>query len=169
MAKWWGLGLSVVGPRVDDPAGPSEAIVLSRLRDGAFGAGHVLHFDPFAFVMAQDHAHTRLLYRDLISQCDQRVRNAGLAAASVFFTWGSNGAAARDDLDGAGYLGGLPGGYRDLISGVDRQQCVVVQWCWELFFSLLFIVPSALRATCARAIEADTSWLRPLMRRLEVV
>lgn len=49
----------------------------------------------------------RALYRDRIHQCDARVQQHGLAAASVFFTWGSNNAAAKDDLFEGGYGGGL--------------------------------------------------------------
>ena len=85
----------------------------------------------------------------------------------MFFTWGSNGAAAKDDLDGAGYRGGVQGGYREIVSAVDASRRFVVTWCWELFFSLLLIVPSDLRPGIARSIEADTLWLKPLMRRLD--
>ncbi|MGD0668807.1 MAG: hypothetical protein ABSB23_14700 [Bryobacteraceae bacterium] len=155
--------------QVQDPAGPSEPVILSRLKGGAFGTGHVLHFDPFAFVMAQDKASIRSMYRDLIRECDARVSRGELAAASVFFTWGSNGAAATEDLYGLGYRGGMPNGYQDLVSTVDPEQRIVVRWCWELFFALLFIVPSNLKVSLARAIEADASWLSPLMRRFEVV
>ena len=119
----------------------------------------MLHLDPFAFVMAQDHTATRALYRDIVRECDTLVSDGRLAAASLFFTWGSNGAAAKEDLHGGGYLGGRPGGYRNLLSHVNPAQRIVIRWCWELLFSLLVIVPSRLRTACARAIETDLGWL----------
>jgi hypothetical protein len=155
--------------QIQDPAGQSEPEVLSRLRRGGFGSGHVLHFDPFAFVMARNTASIRSIYRDLIQECDARVGRGELAAASVFFTWGSNGAAALEDLYGAGYPGGRPNGYQDLILAVNPERCIVVKWCWELFFSLLLIVPRDVKVPLGRAIEGDASWLRPLMRRFEIV
>lgn len=154
---------------IQDPAGESEPGVLSQLRRGVFGHGHVLHLDPFAFVMAQDKAHVRSWYGDLIRECDARIGRGELAATSVFFTWGSNGAAAKADLYGAGYCGGLSAGYQDLVSSVDPTQRLVIKWCWELFFSLLFIVPQELKASLGRTIEADAAWLRPLMRHFEIV
>ena len=87
----------------------------------------------------------------------------------MFFTWGSNGAAATDDLYGMGYLGGQPNGYQELVSMVNPERRIVVKWCWELFFSLLLIVPNDLKEPLARAIEADALWVRPPMRRFEVV
>jgi hypothetical protein len=155
--------------RIVDLPGGSETRILSGVRDGAFGPDHILHFDPFAFVMAQEHSATRTVYRDLVKECDTRVKNGTLAAASLFVTWGSNGAAAKDDLHGRGYLGGLTGGYRDLVASVDSSQRIVVRWCWELFFSMLFIVPSAFRTSIAAAIEHDISWLIPLVREVKVM
>jgi hypothetical protein len=119
--------------------------------------------------MAQTDAPTRALYRDIIRECDSRVGRRELAAVSVFFTWGSNGAAAKDDLGGTGYLGGQPNGYQELVSTVNPERRLIVSWCWELFFSLLLIVPNDLKAPLAHAIEADASWVRPLMRRFEVL
>jgi hypothetical protein len=86
--------------RTTDPNGPSEPMVLSRLQTGAIGSDHVLHFDPFAFVMASEDVAVRAMYRDLIHECDERVKRHYMAASSVFFTWGSNNAAAKDDLFG---------------------------------------------------------------------
>ena len=153
---------------IEDPGGPSEQTIASRLRDGHYRPTHVLHFDPFAFVMAEHDANTRSSYLQLVRECDARVARGELGAASVFFTWGSNGAAAKDDLDGAGYLGGVQGGYQEIVSAVDTKRRLVVTWCWEFFFSLLLIVPGDLRPGIARAIEADTLWLKPLMRRLDL-
>jgi hypothetical protein len=155
--------------QIQDPAGQSEPVILSRLRGGVFGTGHVLHFDPFAFIMAQDDAFVRSMYRNLIRECDARIGRGELAAASVFFTWGSNSFAAKEDLYGAGYSGGTPDGYQDLVSAINPEQRIIVNWCWVLFFSLLLIVPKDLKASIGRAIQADALWLRPLMGRFEIV
>jgi hypothetical protein len=45
--------------RTTDPDGPCEPMVLSRLEPGRFGPDHVLHLDPFAFVMAPEDAPMR--------------------------------------------------------------------------------------------------------------
>jgi hypothetical protein len=162
---------AAVRPQFDiqDPAGQSEPELLSRLQAGSFGNVHVLHFDPFAFVMAQTDASIRATYRDIVRQCDARVGRGELAAASVFFTWGPHGAAATDDLFGTGYLGGQSGGYQDLVSIVNPERRVVVKWCWQLFFALLFIVPSDIRSTFGTAIEADSMWLAPRLGCFEVI
>lgn len=151
-----------------DPHGPSEPMVLSRLREGAFGPDHMLHLDPFAFVMAPQDAPRRALYRDLIRECDARVQQNGLAAASVFFTWGSNNAAAKDDLFEAGFGGALDDGYQALIAAVHRDQRIVITWCWELYFSLLCVVPADAKERVGRAVAAELQWLKPLMRVLTV-
>lgn len=132
--------------RVLDPGECSEPKVLHALERGEYSRNHVLHFDPFAFVMAPNDASTRNTYKRLLAQCDVRVDRSQLAAATLFFTWGSNSRAALDDLDGAGYEGGLDGGYRDLVEGVDPSRRIVLTWCWGMYFSLLLVVPSELRA-----------------------
>jgi hypothetical protein len=154
--------------RTTDPAGPSEPMVLSRLKGSGAGPDHVLHLDPFAFVMAPEDAPMRALYRDLIRECDARVQQGGLATASVFFTWGSNNAAAKDDLFEAGYSGGLDDGYQALIASVHPDQRIVITWCWELYFSLLCIVPADARERVGRAVVTDLAWLKPFMRMIEV-
>jgi hypothetical protein len=138
------------------------------LEAGGFGPDHVLHLDPFAFVMAPDDATIRAVYRNLIRDCDARVQQRGLAAASVFFTWGSNNAAAKADLFDGGYGGGLDDGYQALIAAVHRDQRIVITWCWELYFSLLCIVPSGAKEPVGRAVAAELAWLKPLMRMIEV-
>lgn len=150
--------------RTTDPNGPSEPIVLSRLEAGEFGPNHVLHLDPFAFVMSPDDARMRTLYRDLIRECDARVKQRDLAAASVFFTWGSNNAAARDDLFGAGF----GGGYQALIASAHPDQRIVITWCWELYFALLCIVPAEARERVERTVTAELTWLKPFMRMVKV-
>jgi hypothetical protein len=154
--------------RANDPNGPSEPMVLSRLEAGGFGPDHVLHLDPFAFVMAPEYEQMRALYGKLIRECDARVQKHGLAAASVFFTWGSNNAAAKADLFDGGYGGGLDDGYQALIAAVHHDQRIVITWCWELYFSLLCIVPADAKERVARAVAAELAWLRPLMRMIEV-
>ena len=52
---------------------------------------------------------------------------------------------------------------------VNPERRIVVVWCWELFFSLLLIVPSDLKAPLGRAIQADASWVKPLMRRFDIM
>jgi len=154
--------------RTSDPNGPSEPMVLSRLEAGGFGPDHVLHLDPFAFVMAPEDEQMRALYRELIRECDARVQQHGLAVASVFFTWGSNNAAAKADLFDGGYGGRLDDGYQALIAAVHRDQRIVVTWCWELYFSLLCIVPADAKERVTRAVAAELAWLKPLMRMIEV-
>lgn len=128
----------------------------------------MLHLDPFAFVMAPDDERMRRLYRALIRECDARVQQHGLAAVSVFFTWGSNNAAAKDDLFEAGYGGGLDDGYQALIAFVHPDQRIVITWCWELYSSLLCIVLADARERVGRAVAAELAWLKPLMRMIEV-
>lgn len=154
--------------RTSDPDGPSEPVVLSRLEAGGFGPDHVVHLDPFAFVMAPEDEQMRALYGELIRECDARVQQHDLAAASVFFTWGSNNAAAKADLFDGGYGGGLDDGYQALIAGVHRDQRIVITWCWELYFSLLCIVPADAKERLGRAVAAELAWLKPLMRMIEV-
>jgi hypothetical protein len=118
--------------------------------------------------MAPEDAQMRSVYRALIRECDSRVKRHDLAAASVFFTWGSNSAAAKDDLFQAGYGGGLDDGYQTLIAAVDREQRIVITWCWELYFSLLCIVPEDAKERLGRAVTAGLAWLKPLMRMVAV-
>lgn len=86
----------------------------------------------------------------------------------MFFAWGSNNGAAKDDLFEAGYGGGLEDGYQALIASVRPDQRIVIRWCWELYFSLLCIVPSDARERVGRAAAAELAWLKPLMRMIEV-
>jgi hypothetical protein len=154
--------------RTTDPDGPSEPMVLSGLKTGGFGPDHVLHFDPFAFVMAPEDARVRTVYRDLIRECEARVKRHDLAAASVFFTWGSNSAAAKHDLFEAGFRGGLENGYQALVAAVEPDQRVVITWCWEFYFALLCIVPADSRESFRQAVAAELAWIRPFMRMLDV-
>lgn len=151
-----------------DPSGPSEPVMLERCRAGAFGPATLLHLDPFAFVMSADHTNQRCLYRSLIHECDARVRDGEMAGATVFFTWGSNSAAAKDDLCGGGYKGGLENGFQDLIAAVRPEQRLLISWCWEYYFALLCVVPAGDRDELVRRIAAATDWLRPLMRELRI-
>jgi hypothetical protein len=154
--------------RTTDPKGQSEPSVLSRLRGGELHPDTVLHLDPFAFVMKSEDVRIRALYGDLIRECASHVGQTRLAAASVFFTWGSNNAAARDDLFGIGYGGGLDDGYQALVAAVPQDQRLVVTWCWEFYFSLLCIVPAEAKGRLGRVLEEELAWLTPLMRMVKV-
>jgi hypothetical protein len=110
----------------------------------------------------------REVYGGLIRECDARVRRHDLAAASVFFTWGSNNAAAKDDLFEGGYRGGLDDGYQALIATVHHDQRIVITWCWTHYFSLLCIVPADARERLGLAIAAHLAWLKPFMSLIEV-
>lgn len=153
--------------RLLDPGGCSEPTVLLALERGEYSRTHVVHFDPFAFVMAPNPS-TRNTYKRLLGQCDERVGRSQLAAATLFFTWGSNNRAALDDLDGAGYEGGLDGGYRDLVERIDPSRRVVLTWCWEMYFSLVLVVPSTLRGQLVSRLMKYVEPFRPRLKRLTV-
>jgi len=149
-----------------DPGKCSEPKVLLALEQGEYTRTHVLHFDPFAFVMAPKYASTRNMYKRLLKQCDERVGCSQLAAATLFFTWGRrHNTAALADLYGAGFGGGLDGGYRDLVEGVDPSRRIVLTWCWGMHFSLLLIVPSELRAKLVARLIDYVEPFGPRMRR----
>ncbi len=155
------------GLELVDPGERSEPSVLQSLEDGRYLPTYVLHFDPFAFVM-KPNGEVRSTYGRLIALCDDEVRQGQLGAASLFITWGSNSRAALDDLDGAGYRGGLDGGYRDLIEGVDHSRRIVLTWCWEMYFSLLLVVPSELRADLATRLRDYVAPFRSRLSRLTI-
>lgn len=151
-----------------DPGETSETYAVSGLEAGTFDSRCILHLDPFAFVMSERDAPARETYRTLIKEADAQVRRGAFTALSLFFTWGSNGAAAVDDLDGSGYCGGIRGGFQDLVRAVGRDQRVIVKWCWEYHFAMLFIVPAPLKNAVACALDSETQWLRPAVSRIEV-
>jgi hypothetical protein len=151
-----------------DPSGLSEPVMLDRCRAGAFGPATLLHLDPFAFVMSADDTKMRGCYGDLIRACDASVRQGELAAATLFFTWGSNSAAAKDDLFGRGFRGGLENGFQELIAAVSPEQRIVISWCWEYYFAQLCVLPAASRDEMIRKVTAETDWLRPLMLHLRI-
>jgi len=154
---------------IEKQYGDSEQFLLSRLADGQFGPHHVLHFDPFAFVMSQADLMTRMTYGRLVQECDSRIGEKALKSASIFFTWGSNGTAALADLDGNGYDGGIPDGYQALLSLVAPERRIVVVWCWEMYFAQLVIVSADLKDQLVKRIETETAVLRPLLSRLQIV
>jgi hypothetical protein len=55
-----------------------------------------------------------------------------------------------------------------LIAIVRREQRIVVTWCWELYFSLLCIVPENAKERIVRVMAADLAWLKPLMRLINI-
>jgi len=158
--------LAVLAPdlRLVDPGGTSEQKVLSALEESAYLPTSVLHFDPFAFVMSAEDAGIRNDYVKLITQCDELVGRGKLAAATLFITWGSNSHAALEDLDGAGYEGGLKGGYNDLLKTVDAARRIVFTWCWELYFALILIVHQALRSQVAARLQR---YVQPFAARIK--
>lgn len=138
-----------------------------RLTDpGADSETTVLHFDPFAFVMLE--SPTSRLYQRIVAFCDSSVGQGQLGAATLFITWGSNNRAALDDLDGAGYQGGLEGGYRDLVASVDPSRRVILTWCWELYFSLVVIVPAEVRSEFLARLTSYVQPFAPWLKRLTV-
>lgn len=150
-----------------DPGESSEPRVLLALERGTYTSAHVLHFDPFAFVMDPDDS-LRSTYKRLTAYSHEHVAQGQLAATTLFFTWGSNSRAALDDLDEAGYRGGLEGGYRDLVNAVDPSRRIVLTWCWEFYFSLLLVVPSELRPSLVRRLGDYVAPFRPRLRRLTI-
>ena len=157
------LGLELV-----DPGERSEPSILRSLEDGRYLPTHVLHFDPFAFVMDPDDA-TRELYLSLVGACDEEVRLGRLGATSLFFTWGSYSAAALDDLFGPGYRDGLPGGYQSLLGAVAPSRRIVLTWCWSFYFSLLLVVPEGVRAGLVMRLRNYAEAFRPRLSTLEIV
>lgn len=147
----------------------SAGLILADLQNRRHGQNHTIHFDPFAFVMSADHEKVRGTYRRLVTESDRRVADDELGAVSVFFTWGSNSKAAREDLDGSGYLGGLSGGYRELLAGAGESRRVLVTWCWTYYFGMLFVVPAALRGAFLENLRAALAPLMPFLSRLHVI
>ena len=147
-----------------DPGTDSETYVLRACDQGEYSGKDVLHFDPFAFVMGE--SPTSRLYKRIVAFCDSSVVQGELGAATLFITWGSNNLAALDDLDGAGYQGGLMCGYRELVDTVDRSRRVILTWCWELYFSLIAIVPAEVRSQFLARLTSFVlpfeSWLKRL-------
>ena len=154
---------------IDVPVGGhSEPLTLAALRADLYGKSHLLHLDPFAFVMGDGDQPMRDGYRALVQECDSRVADGTLGAASVFVTWGSNSRAALDDQDGAGYNAGLPGGYRDLLHQVDPRRRVVVEWCWTYYYSQLLIVHESVREALIGRLGADLGDLGQHCSRLRI-
>jgi hypothetical protein len=153
--------------RLVDPGASSETFLSLLFERGEYSMHDVIHFDPFAFVMDRDPSF-RNDYKRLLTYCDQQVGRGELAAATMFVTWGSNNRAALDDLDGVGYQGGLDGGYQDLAKSIDRSRRVVLTWCWELYFSLLVVVPSDLRSDFLERLTSYVQSFRPWLKRLTI-
>jgi hypothetical protein len=75
---------------------------------------------------------------------------------------------SQSDLFDGGYGGGLDDGYQALLAAVHRDRRIVITWCWQLYFSLLCIVPADAKERVAGAVAAELAWLKPLMRMIEV-
>ena len=97
----------------------SEQELIDRFRSSCFGGNHVVHLDPFAFVLGGKHAQKqkRKWYAELLRKADRRVASRTLAALSVFVVWGQwHKAEAKADLCGAGC--GVRDGYQDLRAAI---------------------------------------------------
>ncbi len=75
-------------PRVLRTESSSEEVVLDGFKGSCFGGRHVIHLDPFAFVVGEKHTHERERYAKLLCTADMRVASGTLAALSVFVVWG---------------------------------------------------------------------------------
>ena len=139
-------------PDVLHTKSPSERELIGRFRNSCFGGNHVVHLDPFAFVIGDKHAQTRKRYAELLREADRRVASGTLAALSVFVVWGQrHGGKARADLCGAGC--GVRDGYQDLRDIIGYERRITVAWCWGQYFAMLLAVPADVRDALGERIE----------------
>ena len=150
-------------PRVLRTESSSEEVVLDDLKGSCFGEHHVVHLDPFAFVVGEKHEHERERYAKLLCTADMCVASGMLAALSAFVVWGRrHGSRARADLFGAGC--GTPGGYHDLRTRIQSERRITVEWCWGQYFATLLAVPASVRDD---VIERINGYCKPFERYLE--
>ena len=121
----------------------SEDELLDRFRRSCFGGSHVVHLDPFAFVVGRKHEQTRERYAELLRIANRRVESGTLGALSVFVAWGQDNIGAGADLRGDG--NGVANGYQDLRAIIGSERRIVVEWCWGQYFAMLLVVPPAIR------------------------
>ena len=143
------------------PTESSEKDLLDRFRRLCFGGSHVVHLDPFAFVVGRKHKQTRERYAELLRIANRRVETGTLGALSVFVAWGQDNVGARADLCGDG--SGASNGYRDLRAIIGSERRIVVEWCWGQYFAMLLVVPPAIREEVMERIEG---YRKPFERRL---
>lgn len=143
----------------------SEQELNDRFRNSCFGGNHVVHLDPFAFVIGDEHAQKRKRYAELLREADRRVASKSLAAVSVFVVWGRrHGGKAKADLCGAGC--GVPDGYRGLRATIGNERRITVEWCWGQYFAMLFAVPADIRDALGERIERYCKPFEPRLRTL---
>ena len=131
-------------PRVLRTELPAEEVLIDRFHRACFGGNHIVHLDPFAFVVSKKSAPERERYAKLLRTADRRVACQTLAALSIFVVWGQrHGSNARADLFGGGC--GVRDGYQDLRAMIGSQRRLVVEWCWGQYFSMLLVVPAEIR------------------------
>ena len=148
-------------PRVQCTKLSSEEELQGRLGGSCFGRCHIIHLDPFAFVIGKEHAATRMQYVRLLRTANQCVARKRLAAHSVFFVWGRrHGSKAKADLDGVGC--GVENGYQDLRAHVGSEQRITVEWCWGQYFAMLLAVPAEMRYNVIKCIR---DYCEPFARR----
>ena len=58
----------------------SEEALLNRFHRSCFGENHIVHLDPFAFVVSREHAPDRERYAKLLRTADRCVASKSLAA-----------------------------------------------------------------------------------------
>lgn len=146
----------------------SEKDLLDRFRRSCFGRSHVVHLDPFAFVVSQKPKpkQTRERYAELLRIANRRVESGTLGALSVFVVWGQDNVGARADLCGDG--SGASNGYQGLRAIIGSERRIVVEWCWGQYFAMLLVVPPAIREEVMERIEGYCKpFERPLTKRFK--
>lgn len=140
-------------PCVQRTESSSEQALIDLLGNRrALGGNHLVHLDPFAFVIGRRHAQERERYAKLLYEADRRVKRNTLAALSVFVVWGRRqGGKARNDLFGAEC--GVPDGYWDLRDKIGSKRRITVEWCWGQYFAMLLVVPVEVRDKVVERIE----------------
>ena len=138
-------------PRVHTEA-PSEEALINRFHRSCFGENHIVHLDPFAFVVSGEHAPDRERYAKLLRTADRCVASKTLAALSIFIVWGRrHSSKARADLFGEGCC--VRNGYQDLCAMIGNERRLVVEWCWGQYFSMLLVVPAGIREEVIERIQ----------------
>ena len=138
-------------PRVHTEA-PSEEALIDLFHRSCFGENHIVHLDPFAFVVSGEHAPNRERYAKLLRTADRCVASKTLAALSLFIVWGRrHSSKARADLFGEGCC--VRNGYQDLCAMIGNERRLVVEWCWGQYFSMLLVVPDGIREEVTERIQ----------------
>lgn len=131
----------------------SEQRLIELLEQSSrLGGNHLVHLDPFAFMIGRPHEEERKRYAKLLHEADRRVECNTLAALSVFVVWGRrHGGKARNAL---GTECGVPDGYyRDLRDKIGSKRRITVEWCWGQYFAMLLVVPGDVRDKVVERIQ----------------